>query len=409
MYNAVGGSTILYAAHWQRFMPSDFRVRTLDGVADDWPFTYEDLEPFYDQMDIEMGVSGLGRRSGLSARQGAAAAAAADRQDRHEGGRGHEQARLALVARAERNSLAALRRAQPVRAARHLPDRLSRSAPRPRPTTRIGPPRSNTAPQLITGARVREITVECRRDWPPAPSISTATGASGGNAREVVIVCANGVGTPRLLLLSRSTQFPERPRQLLRPRRQATLMMHPYAAVTGYFDEDLESWLGPAGQTIQSMQFYETDAARGFVRGAKWQVMPSGGPLGMRAAYGGKPLEEAWGANLHRTTRKVFGRSFEWGIIAEDLPERVEPGRARCHADRQRRHPGAEDHLQAIRRTPTLIDFHLDARQGGDAGRGALEMSVTPLMRDCGWHLMGTARMGVDPKTLGGGPMGSSA
>ena len=60
MYNAVGGSTILYAAHWQRFMPSDFRVRTLDGVADDWPFTYEELEPYYDQMDIEMGVSGLG-------------------------------------------------------------------------------------------------------------------------------------------------------------------------------------------------------------------------------------------------------------------------------------------------------------------------------------------------------------
>ena len=36
MYNAVGGSTVLFAAHWQRNMPSDFRVRTLDGVADDW-------------------------------------------------------------------------------------------------------------------------------------------------------------------------------------------------------------------------------------------------------------------------------------------------------------------------------------------------------------------------------------
>ena len=59
MYNAVGGSTVLYAAHWQRFMPSDFRVRSLDGVADDWPFTYEELEPFYDIMDVEMGVSGL--------------------------------------------------------------------------------------------------------------------------------------------------------------------------------------------------------------------------------------------------------------------------------------------------------------------------------------------------------------
>src|SRR3984893_901748 len=54
MYSAVGGSTILWAAHWQRFMPSDFRVRTLDGVADDWPFTYEDIEPFYEEMEVEM-------------------------------------------------------------------------------------------------------------------------------------------------------------------------------------------------------------------------------------------------------------------------------------------------------------------------------------------------------------------
>src|SRR5262249_4321114 len=33
MFNAVGGSTVLYAAHFPRFRPSDFRVRTLDGVA----------------------------------------------------------------------------------------------------------------------------------------------------------------------------------------------------------------------------------------------------------------------------------------------------------------------------------------------------------------------------------------
>ncbi|MEO1194277.1 MAG: hypothetical protein AAFY02_21175 [Pseudomonadota bacterium] len=59
MYAGVGGSTILRSAHWQRFMPSNFRVRSLDGVADDWPFTYEDLEPYYDQAEVEMGVSGL--------------------------------------------------------------------------------------------------------------------------------------------------------------------------------------------------------------------------------------------------------------------------------------------------------------------------------------------------------------
>ena len=60
MFSGVGGSTILYAAHWCRFLPSDFQVKIMDGIADDWPFTYEDLEPFYDEMDRQMGVSGLG-------------------------------------------------------------------------------------------------------------------------------------------------------------------------------------------------------------------------------------------------------------------------------------------------------------------------------------------------------------
>jgi choline dehydrogenase-like flavoprotein len=43
MYNAVGGSTIHWSAHFPRFQPSDFRVRSLDGVADDWPLTYAEL------------------------------------------------------------------------------------------------------------------------------------------------------------------------------------------------------------------------------------------------------------------------------------------------------------------------------------------------------------------------------
>src|SRR5437588_6770085 len=59
VYNGVGGGTVIYAAHWQRNMPSDFRVRTLDGVADDWPLTYEDLEPFYVRVEKDWGVSGL--------------------------------------------------------------------------------------------------------------------------------------------------------------------------------------------------------------------------------------------------------------------------------------------------------------------------------------------------------------
>ncbi|HEY5291664.1 MAG TPA: GMC family oxidoreductase N-terminal domain-containing protein, partial [Burkholderiales bacterium] len=58
-FNGVGGSTILYAAHFPRPHPSDFRVRSLDGVADDWPIDYAALEPFYALNDRQMGVAGL--------------------------------------------------------------------------------------------------------------------------------------------------------------------------------------------------------------------------------------------------------------------------------------------------------------------------------------------------------------
>ena len=59
MYNAVGGSTIHWGAHFPRLHPSDFKVRSLDGVADDWPLTYQELEPYFDVNDRIMGVSGL--------------------------------------------------------------------------------------------------------------------------------------------------------------------------------------------------------------------------------------------------------------------------------------------------------------------------------------------------------------
>ena len=58
-FNGVGGSTVMYTAHWPRLHPSDFKVKTLDGVADDWPIDYDALTPFFEENDRIMGVSGL--------------------------------------------------------------------------------------------------------------------------------------------------------------------------------------------------------------------------------------------------------------------------------------------------------------------------------------------------------------
>jgi len=59
----VGGGTLSYGAQAWRYMPQDFVMRSTYGAPqgnslEDWPFTYDDLEPFYEKAEYEIGVSG---------------------------------------------------------------------------------------------------------------------------------------------------------------------------------------------------------------------------------------------------------------------------------------------------------------------------------------------------------------
>lgn len=59
----VGGGTLSYGAMAWRFHPDDFRMRSVygrigGGTLEDWPFGYDELEPYYEQAEWEIGVSG---------------------------------------------------------------------------------------------------------------------------------------------------------------------------------------------------------------------------------------------------------------------------------------------------------------------------------------------------------------
>ena len=56
--HGVGGSMVHYAGYCPRFHPSDFEVRTRDGVAEDWPISYQDLKPHYERLELELPVAG---------------------------------------------------------------------------------------------------------------------------------------------------------------------------------------------------------------------------------------------------------------------------------------------------------------------------------------------------------------
>jgi choline dehydrogenase-like flavoprotein len=54
----VGGSTLHWEGYTLRFHADDFRLRSLYGIADDWPISYEDLEPYYARAERALGVAG---------------------------------------------------------------------------------------------------------------------------------------------------------------------------------------------------------------------------------------------------------------------------------------------------------------------------------------------------------------
>src|SRR5690606_37243704 len=59
----VGSGTRVYGAQAWRFMPQDFRMASLYGVPAgsslaDWPISYDDLAPYYERVEWEIGVCG---------------------------------------------------------------------------------------------------------------------------------------------------------------------------------------------------------------------------------------------------------------------------------------------------------------------------------------------------------------
>ncbi|MDN3355720.1 GMC family oxidoreductase [Actinomadura sp. DC4] len=385
-YNAVGGGSVIYAAQWLRIMPSDFRVRTLDGVADDWPLAYDDLRPYYERVEADFAVSGLAGDPAYPpgpgpplppvplGRMGRRVAQAHNRLGWHwwpgtnaiatrpyDGLRACVQRAACLYGCAD-GAKASVDRT-------HWPQAVARGV------------------RLETFARARRVVLGPDGladgvEWADRDGRVHLTRAG------VVVLCANGIGTPRLLLLSGLANSSG-----LVGRR---LMLHPFGVVTGLFSDDLDSTQGVWGQHLHSLEFYETDASRGFVRGAKWGLQPTGGPLSTTRPWpwGDHPL---WGPGFHRGVRARLGHSAMWGIVAEDLPEEAN----RVILDETLTDSGGLPAPKIIYRVAEnsrrLMDFNVARARESLLEAGAYDTITAPQIRGTGWHQLGTARMGLDP------------
>ena len=395
MFNAVGGSAIHWGAHFPRMRPSDFRVKTLDGVADDWPLTYYDLEPFFDLNDKMTGVAGLNGNPAYPPMPPRQTPPVPLGKQGHKLVEGFE--RLGWhwwPAESALNTAPYDGRPACTYGGSCVTGCYNRSKSSSDVT--YWPKAIENGAVLTTGARVAEISVGADGLANGVVYYDRDGEVQEQKARIIVLAC-NGVGTPRLLLNSTSGLFLD---GLANGSGLVgrNLMFHPVAAVVGAFDEDLEAHKGPLAVSITSYEHCETDLSRGFVRGYQLQSNRQLGPL--NTALGG-PLERPvpWGEDHHRAFDERLGHIIPIAALAEDLPEPHNEVVLDSELTDGDSIPSPKiNYTMSENSTKMLAEAVVRTKELLEAA-GATKLFENPTVRGAGWHLMGTARMGTDDKS----------
>ena len=401
----VGGTSTHFTANFWRFHEIDFHERSKVGpvagsTLSDWPITYADLEPYYTKVEWEIGVSGLAGATPFD------------------------------PPRSKPYPMPPL----PTKSSGVIFERAARKLgwnPFPAPMAILSQPRPGRSAcincgfclafacevgakssSLATAIRMAEKTGRCEiRPNSYVHRIEMdATGKATGavyfdeerNAHlqkaKAVVVCANGAETPRLLLLSANKQFPD---GLANSSGYVgkNLMFNTGGLSVGVFEHPLNDYKGFAVSRVLH-DFYELDPDKvGFHGGggldARFDTTPINFALGMLP-----PGTPRWGKDFKDVLAHNFTRTVEILCHGTSLP--VEDNSFSLDPDLKDAwglpalRTTYKDHPDDVKlsawlnkRAAELLDA-AGAEKSWSFPTGEQEFSV---------HLLGTCRMGNDPKT----------
>ncbi len=401
----VGGTSVHFTANFWRFHEIDFVERSKIGPISgtgftDWPITYADLEPYYTKVEWEVGVSGLAGASPFD------------------------------PPRSKPFPMPPL----PTKGSGVLLEKAGRKLgwnPFPAPMAILSQPRAGRSAcvncgfclgfgcevgakssSLASMIRVAEKTGRCEiRPNSYVHKIEVdangrATGAVYFDAQrnvhlqkaKAVVLSANGAETPRLLLLSANRQFPN---GLANSSGLVGkyLMFNSGAVSVGVFEEPLNDYKGFAVSRIIH-DFYELDAQKvGFYGGggidARFDITPIGFAMG-----GLPPGTPRWGKGFKDAIAHNFTRSMEIMSHGTSLPLETNGFSLDADVKDDWGLPALcltyKDHPDDLKLATWLNARGLELLDAA----GAKQKWSFPIEEQAfGVHLLGTCRMGNDPKT----------
>ncbi|MEZ5491924.1 MAG: GMC family oxidoreductase [Gammaproteobacteria bacterium] len=401
----VGGSSVHFSGNFWRLREIDFIEASVKGTIPgttftDWPITYADLEPYYTKVDWEIGVSGLQgpwdpprsrdypcppmpvKSPGVLLERAAKSL-----------GLNPYPAPVAILSQAHNGRPGCIHCGFCNGYGCEVNAKSSSMA------TMIPLALASGNCELRTGCTVNRVeTNEAGRAtevvyW-------DADGVEHSQRGKAIVLCANGAETPRLLLLSASSRFPD---GLANSSGYVgrNLMFNGYSTVAGLMDEPVNAHKSiPATRVVHD--FYELDSSLGYY---------GGGGIDSRHPTRGLPMNFAlasslfggpgWGSEFKKNLAYEFTHSIAFDGHTTSLPQltnsvSLDPeltdkwGRPalRCtYSD----HP---DDLQTMK-------FFLEKSTELMEATGARNIAgfYPENGQDGGVHLLGTCRMGNDPQT----------
>jgi len=313
--------------HWGRIAlrmgPYDFKPRSRDGLGLDWPFTYEEFEPWYDKTEALIGVFGSneGLENTPNSRNGSLLPAPKPR--------GYE---LLIQKKAKGmgipvipSHLAILTKPINGRAACFYATDCGRGCSIKanfQSTTVLLPPAVATGNlDIITDAMVREVIVDKTGKARGVLYIDKDTGKEERATAKVVILAASGCESARILLNSKSHLFPNG-------------LANSSGKVGRYLMDSVGSSLGGHIPALENCPPHNEDGASGMHTYVPWWLYQEqkAGKLDFARGYhieigGGRRAPgminvhgDAYGKQLKEDARRYYGASIGFSGRGEMIP-----------------------------------------------------------------------------------------
>ncbi|MCL6472947.1 MAG: GMC family oxidoreductase [Firmicutes bacterium] len=387
---AVGGGTIHYTMMALRLHPSDFKTKSLDGVGVDWPITYDDLAPYYDFIERELPVAGPedwpweGKGNYPQPEHQTDCQADKFIEGCEKLGIRSAVCPLAMVTAYYKDPWGFKREPCTNRGFCHegcKPNAKSHAL------LNFIPKAKKYNAEIVPNAYVTKILTD--KNGKVSGAEFVRNGATQCINAKIVILSAFAIETPRLLFVSKNIDFPD---GLANSSGVVGryLMVHSDHLVYAKFPKPVRMYRNPP-TTVITQDFYETDPKNSYKRGF------SIGP------YSGRPIDfvnlavnsrrDLWGKRL-LDFMKDYNYYMRNGIIGEVLPNKEN----RIELSDEIGEFGMPIPIIYFKygdNDRKLIERGLKISKDIMKAAGAIETFPAPASA----HLMGTCRMGGDPKT----------